>query len=77
MPTGTSYHLYIPPHRIWVDDFATPANQGSQYSTAPLTLLHLLTHTHSDRINGLTAESLYKVYCFEDAKKKKEKLLDT
>ena len=32
-------------------------------------LLHLLTHTHSDHINGLSAKSFgYKVYCSEDAK---------
>ena len=65
MPTGTPYHSYILPYRIRVDDFATPLNQ--EPSNAPL--LHLLTHTHSDHINGLSAKSFgYKVYCSEDAK---------
>ena len=65
MPTGTPYHSCILPYRIRVDDFATPADQDP--STAPL--LHLLTHTHSDHINGLSAKSFgYKVYCSEDAK---------
>jgi DNA cross-link repair 1C protein len=65
MPTGTPYHSYILPYRIRVDDFATPLNQDP--SEAPL--LHLLTHTHSDHINGLSARSFgYKVFCSEDAK---------
>jgi DNA cross-link repair 1C protein len=65
MPTGTPYHSYILPYRIRVDDFATPVDQDPR--TAPL--LHLLTHTHSDHINGLSAKSFgYKVYCSEDAK---------
>ena len=65
MPPGTPYHSYILPYRIRVDDFATPLNQDP--SEAPL--LHLLTHTHSDHINGLSAKSFgYKVYCSEDAK---------
>ena len=65
MPTGTPYHSYILPYRIRVDDFATPLNQDP--SEAPL--LHLLSHTHSDHINGLSAKSFgYKVYCSEDAK---------
>ena len=65
MLTGTPYHFYILPYRIRVDDFATPLNQDP--SEAPL--LHLLTHTHSDHINGLSARSFgYKVYCSEDAK---------
>ena len=66
MPTGTPYHSYILPYRIRVDDFATPLNQDP--SEAPL--LRLLTHTHSDHINGLSTKSFgYKVYCSEDAKK--------
>ena len=65
MPTGTPYQSCIPPYRIRVDDFATPANQD--LTSTPL--LHLLTHTHSDHINGLSAKSFgYKVYCSEDAK---------
>lgn len=63
MPTGTPYNSFILPYRIKVDDFATPVNQQS----APV--LHLLSHTHSDHINGLSAKSFgYQVICSYDAK---------
>lgn len=63
MPTGTPYNSFVLPYRIRVDDFATSANQ----ETIPA--LHLLTHTHSDHINGLQAKSFgYTVICSHDAK---------
>jgi len=63
MPTGTPYNSFVLPYRIRVDDFATSVTQ----ETAPA--LHLLTHTHSDHINGLSAKSFgYIVICSHDAK---------
>lgn len=65
MPPGTPYNSYVLPYRIRVDDFSAPA--GHDPDTTPL--LHLLTHTHSDHINGLSARSFgYKVICSKDAK---------
>jgi glyoxylase-like metal-dependent hydrolase (beta-lactamase superfamily II) len=65
MPTGTPYDSLIPPYRIKVDDFTTSTEQGPHAGP----LLHLLTHTHSDHINGLSAKSFgFKVYCSHDAK---------
>ncbi|KAF9528996.1 hypothetical protein CPB83DRAFT_853590 [Crepidotus variabilis] len=65
MPTGTPYDSCILPYRIRVDDFATPATPT--FNSTPL--LHLLSHTHSDHINGLSAKSFgYKVICSQDAK---------
>ncbi|KAF5341200.1 hypothetical protein D9611_005904 [Ephemerocybe angulata] len=62
MPTGTPYNACIPPYRIRIDDFGSTNVQ-------PAPLLHLLSHTHSDHINGLSAKSFgYTVYCSEDAK---------
>ncbi|KAF9483033.1 hypothetical protein BDN70DRAFT_852304 [Pholiota conissans] len=64
MPTGTPYNSFVAPYRIRVDDFST---LGPDSETTPL--LHLLTHTHTDHINGLSAKSFgYKVYCSQDAK---------
>jgi glyoxylase-like metal-dependent hydrolase (beta-lactamase superfamily II) len=63
MPTGTPYNSFALPYKIKVDDFATLNGQD----TAPA--LHLLTHTHSDHINGLSAKSFgYVVVCSHDAK---------
>ncbi|KAF8959635.1 hypothetical protein BDZ97DRAFT_1666846 [Flammula alnicola] len=65
MPTGTPQNSFVLPYRIRVDDFATSTN--SDPGASPL--LHLLTHTHSDHINGLSAKSFgYQVYCSHDAK---------
>ncbi|KAF8885084.1 hypothetical protein CPB84DRAFT_1788683 [Gymnopilus junonius] len=65
MPTGTPYNSCIPPYRIRVDDFAALTFSDSENSP----LLHLLTHSHSDHINGLSAKSFgFKVYCSQDAK---------
>ena len=60
MPTGTPFHGFIPPFPIRVDEFgpapAVPA-------------LHLLSHTHSDHIVGLSAKSFAStVICSADAK---------
>jgi DNA cross-link repair 1C protein len=61
MPTGTPYSSVIQPYRIRVDDFASNVH--------PAPLLHLLTHTHSDHLNGLAAKSFgYNVYCSADSK---------
>lgn len=62
MPTGTPYNSFIAPYRIRVDDFCSLSNEATP-------LLHLLTHTHSDHINGLSAKSFgYNVICSHDAK---------
>ncbi|KAF8194687.1 hypothetical protein BJ912DRAFT_1141510 [Pholiota molesta] len=64
MPTGTPYNSFAAPYRIRVDDFTTLSPDSNQ---SPL--LHLLTHTHTDHINGLSAKTFgYKVYCSQDAK---------
>ncbi|PPQ91676.1 hypothetical protein CVT25_012889 [Psilocybe cyanescens] len=63
MPTGTPYNSFIPPYKIRVDDF------GSVSNAEETPLLHLLTHTHSDHINGLSAKSFgFNVVCSYDAK---------
>lgn len=63
MPTGTPYNSFVLPYHIRVDNFATQVTQ----ETTPV--LHLLTHTHSDHINGLSATSFgYQVICSYDAK---------
>lgn len=63
MPTGTPYNSFVLPYNIRVDDFATPT------STTTTPALHLLSHTHSDHINGLSAKSFgYQVICSYDAK---------
>ncbi|KAH9480452.1 Protein artemis [Psilocybe cubensis] len=65
MPTGTPYNSFIAPYRIRVDDFASISNTDPEATP----LLHLLTHTHSDHINGLSAKSFgYNVICSHDAK---------
>lgn len=63
MPPGTPYNSFVLPYRIRVDDFAQSATQD--YAAA----LHLLSHTHTDHINGLSAQSFgYTVICSKDAK---------
>lgn len=63
MPTGTPYNAFILPYPIRVDDFADSAG----LTTIPA--LHLLTHTHSDHVNGLSAKSFSStVICSRDAK---------
>ncbi|KAJ7740689.1 hypothetical protein DFH07DRAFT_838776 [Mycena maculata] len=63
MPPGAPYNSFVLPYRIRVDEFATSASQTQ------VPLLHLLSHTHSDHINGLGAKSFAgTVVCSEDAK---------
>ncbi|KAG5643924.1 hypothetical protein DXG03_009332 [Asterophora parasitica] len=62
MPPGTPFNSFALPYPIRVDNFASNTDDN-----APA--LHLLTHTHSDHINGLSAQSFgYKVVCSRDAK---------
>src|SRR5271154_386648 len=66
MPTGTPYNSFVLPYPIRVDDFTDNVNLVTQ---TPIPALHLLTHTHSDHINGLSAKSFgYTVICSQDAK---------
>ena len=63
MPTGTPYNAFVNPYPIRVDDFSAPDN----LPTIPA--LHLLTHTHSDHLNGLSSKSFAStVICSHDAK---------
>jgi glyoxylase-like metal-dependent hydrolase (beta-lactamase superfamily II) len=63
MPPGAPYHSFIQPYPIRVDAFATPEGDF----TPPA--LHLLTHTHTDHINGLSSLSFGgQVVCSEVAK---------
>lgn len=62
MPPGTPYNSFVRPYRIRVDNFAESQVEDKA-------ALHLLTHTHSDHINGLSAQSFgYTVICSHDAK---------
>ncbi|KAF8075305.1 beta-lactamase-like protein [Lyophyllum atratum] len=63
MPPGTPFNSFVLPYRVRVDNFTSNTENGN----APA--LHLLTHTHSDHIVGLSAQSFgYKVVCSRDAK---------
>jgi len=63
MPTGTPHNSFALPYRIKVDNFSTPSNQEV------MPALHLLTHTHSDHISGLSVKSFgYVIVCSYDAK---------
>jgi hypothetical protein len=63
MPTGTPYNSFILPYPIRVDEFTSVSN----LKTVPA--LHLLTHTHSDHVKGLSAKSFAStVICSPDAK---------
>lgn len=64
MPPGAPYRGFVLPYSIRVDEFA---GLPSDYPVAPK--LHLLTHTHSDHLHGLSSKSFgYTVVCSEDAK---------
>jgi hypothetical protein len=52
MPTGAPFHSFIRPYPIRVDAFATP--DASDYQVP---CLHLLTHTHTDHLVGLSSNS--------------------
>ncbi|EGN93896.1 hypothetical protein SERLA73DRAFT_78273 [Serpula lacrymans var. lacrymans S7.3] len=66
MPPGTPYNSFVLPYRIRVDEFSDSYKNSESYVKP---LLHLLSHTHADHINGLAAKSFgYKVICSNDAK---------
>ncbi|KAI0754799.1 hypothetical protein C8Q80DRAFT_1141172 [Daedaleopsis nitida] len=76
MPQGTPYNSFILPYPIRVDDFTDPSNTSST-STPPYSSddvpsaanLYLLSHTHTDHLNGLAARSFgQSVVCSQDAK---------
>ena len=63
MPPGTPYNSFVLRYPIRVDNFAELPTQDT------IPALHLLTHTHSDHVNGLSAQSFgYVVICSRDAK---------
>lgn len=63
MPTGTPFDSFIPPYPIKVDNFC------ASYGLKPPPALHLLTHTHTDHLYGLSARSFSgQVICSRDAK---------
>ncbi|KAI0309278.1 hypothetical protein OF83DRAFT_87503 [Amylostereum chailletii] len=53
MPPGAPHHGFIPPFPIRVDEFNTPQDDLMKKDAS----LFLLSHTHSDHINGLSAKS--------------------
>jgi DNA cross-link repair 1C protein len=60
MPPGTPYNSFALPYSIRVDAFA---------ALESVPALHLLTHTHSDHIVGLSSKSFAAtVICSPDAK---------
>ncbi|KAH9936509.1 uncharacterized protein B0H18DRAFT_1206791 [Fomitopsis serialis] len=60
MPPGTPYGSFVKNYRIRVDDFA---------GTTEKVALHLLSHTHTDHLTGLSAQSFGQVVvCSHDAK---------
>ncbi|KAI0647865.1 hypothetical protein C8Q79DRAFT_952331 [Trametes meyenii] len=72
MPQGTPFNAFIPPYPIRVDDFSTPSASTSistNDAQTPAVGLYLLTHTHTDHLNGLGARSFGQtVVCSHDAK---------
>ena len=63
MPPGTPFNAFALPYRIRVDEFTQLPSQAQQPA------LHLLTHTHTDHVNGLASKSFGSVvYCSRDAK---------
>jgi DNA cross-link repair 1C protein len=63
MPPGTPYNSFVLPYNIRVDEFTALSD------SVPPPALHLLSHTHSDHITGLSAKSFgYQIICSEDAK---------
>ncbi|THG93707.1 hypothetical protein EW026_g7601 [Hermanssonia centrifuga] len=63
MPTGTPYNSFILNYPVRVDEFA------DSVGLTAVPALHLLTHTHTDHINGLSAKSFAStVVCSNDAK---------
>ncbi|KAI0712393.1 hypothetical protein C8Q76DRAFT_857903 [Earliella scabrosa] len=77
MPQGTPYNAFILPYPIRVDDFSDPSACSSATPSGPYAStnlphtanLYLLTHTHTDHLNGLAARSFGQtVVCSPDAK---------
>ena len=72
MPQGTPYNAFIPPYPIRVDDFSSPSpstSTSSKDTQARNVGLYLLTHTHTDHLNGLAAKSFGQtIECSHDAK---------
>lgn len=65
MPPGAPYHGFVLPYSIRVDEFI---GLPSDYPVEPK--LHLLTHTHTDHLTGLSSKSFgHTVVCSEDAKR--------
>ena len=65
MPAGAPDHSFIAAYPIRVDAFATPTNDVS--FTPPA--LHLLTHTHTDHLDGLQSTSFGgQIICTQVAK---------
>jgi DNA cross-link repair 1C protein len=64
MPPGTPYKSFVLPYSIRVDEFT---DLPEDYPVVPT--LHLLTHTHTDHLVGLSSKSFgYVVICSPDAK---------
>jgi len=65
MPAGAPFYSFIRPYPIRVDAFATPAH-ALDYQVP---CLHLLTHTHTDHLVGLSSNSFGAlVFCSPAAK---------
>jgi hypothetical protein len=65
MPPGTPFNSFALPYPIRVDGF-TAISPGTESQNAAL---HLLTHTHTDHISGLQAQSFSgTIVCSTDAK---------
>jgi metal-dependent hydrolase (beta-lactamase superfamily II) len=63
MPPGAPFHGLIPPFPIRVDAF------GPTPGLTSVPALHLLSHTHSDHVLGLSAKSFAStIICSPDAK---------
>jgi hypothetical protein len=63
MPRGAPFDGFIPPFPIRVDQF------GALLSPTTVPAIHLLSHTHSDHIVGLSAKSFSStIICSHDAK---------
>ena len=66
MPQGTPYSSFALPYPIRVDCFTCTNHLPAPYNTPAL---HLLTHTHTDHILGLSSKSFAaRVVCSPDAK---------
>ena len=64
MPPGTPYNSFVLPYSIRVDGFTELPSDCPIIPT-----LHLLTHTHTDHLTGLSSKSFgYIVICSPDAK---------